>query len=99
MATMPAQRDLFAKGIDARADMDPSAGERLDREDDVVDDTVADFYEEIARSSDKVGLQGAIQLSRIGRYLERIADHAVNVAQHVTYIVTGSFPGDHRAAD
>ena len=41
----------------------------------------------------------AIQLSRVGRYLERIADHGVNIGQHVTYIVTGSFPGDHKGAD
>lgn len=90
---------LFSRGIDALADMDETAGDVLDRDDDVVDDTVSEFYSEIARSSDRIGLQGSIQLSRIGRYLERIADHAVNVAQHVTYIVTGSFPGDLHAAD
>jgi phosphate uptake regulator len=28
----------------------------------------------------------------VGRYMERIADHAVNIAEHVTFIVTGRFP-------
>jgi phosphate uptake regulator len=30
--------------------------------------------------------------------MERIADHAVNIAEHVTFIVTGSFPEEPAAA-
>jgi phosphate uptake regulator len=28
----------------------------------------------------------------VGRFFERIADHGVNVAQNVTYVMTGVFP-------
>ncbi|MBT8208494.1 MAG: phosphate signaling complex protein PhoU [Acidimicrobiia bacterium] len=83
---------VFAGGIDALADMDSTAGSRLDQEDDVVDDVCSEFYSMIARDSDAIGLAAAIELSRIGRYLERIADHAVNVAENVTYVVTGHWP-------
>lgn len=83
---------LFGKGIDALADMDAAAGARLDVEDDRVDVSCSDFYRELAQESDSIGLPGAIELSRIGRYLERIADHAVNMAETVTYTVTGEFP-------
>ncbi len=85
---------LFARAIDALADMDEDAGPRLDAEDDAVDDTVSAFYTAIGRESTEIGLESAIELSRIGRYLERIADHGVNIGEHVTYIVTGEFPAD-----
>jgi len=83
---------LFGEGIDALADMDATAGSRLDAQDDRVDESCGDFYRELARESDDIGLAGAIELSRIGRYLERIADHAVNMAETITYTVTGQYP-------
>lgn len=83
---------LFGRGIQALADMDSTAGSRLDQEDDLVDEICGDFYQELARDSVNVGLPAAIELSRIGRFLERIADHAVNVAESVTYIVTSHWP-------
>jgi len=84
--------ELFASALDAVTDMDPTAGPRLDEEDDVVDDLVGDFYAAIAANADPLGLDLAIELSRVGRYFERIADHAVNLGEHVTFIVTGEFP-------
>jgi phosphate transport system protein len=83
---------LFGAGIDALADMDSSAGSRLDKADDKVDESCGDFYRDLAQESDSIGLAGAIELSRIGRYLERIADHAVNMAETITYTVTGEYP-------
>jgi phosphate transport system protein len=84
--------DLFGSALDAVKDMDPTAGQRLDEEDDVVDDLVGDFYGAIALQADLLGLDLGIELSRVGRYFERIADHAVNLGEHVTFIVTGAFP-------
>lgn len=83
---------LFASSLDAFGAMEAGAGERLDAEDDVVDDLVSDFYGAIATSANELGLDLAIEMSRIGRYFERIADHAVNIGEHITFIVTGEFP-------
>jgi phosphate transport system protein len=83
---------LFGEGIDALAVMDATAGSRLDEQDDIVDESCGEFYRELAQESDDIGLAGAIELSRIGRYLERIADHAVNMAETITYTVTGQYP-------
>lgn len=83
---------LFGRGIEALDEMDSTAGSRLDQEDDLVDDTCSTFYSQLAAESDTLGLSAAIELSRIGRYLERIADHAVNVAEGVTYTVTSHWP-------
>lgn len=84
--------DLFQQGLEALAVLDASAGARLDVADDEVDEIVGQVYAAIAEQSDDLGFDLAVELSRVGRYMERIADHAVNIAEHVTFIVTGSFP-------
>lgn len=89
---------VWRMGIDAVADMDERAGYELDEADDVVDDLVGEYYGAVAAESDDFGLEVAISLSRVGRFLERIADHAVNIGENVTYIVTATFPGDTHAA-
>lgn len=89
--------DLFSRGLDALADLDAEAGARLDEADDAVDDLVGELYSAIAQRSGDMGFDLAVELSRVGRYMERIADHAVNIAEHVTFIVTGSFPEEPAA--
>jgi phosphate transport system protein len=84
--------DLFALGIDSVATLDPEAGPRLDREDDTVDTLVGEFYVLLASEAEGMHVDTAIELSRVGRYMERIADHAVNVAEHIGFAVTGIFP-------
>jgi phosphate transport system protein len=32
-----------------------------------------------------------VQIALVGRYFERVADHAVNVAERVCFMVTGEF--------
>jgi phosphate transport system protein len=83
---------LLAKAIDALDEMDPDAAVRLDADDDEVDTLVGELYALIAGESAQLDMEHVIELSRTGRYLERIADHAVNIGDHVCYIVTGSFP-------
>ncbi len=38
------------------------------------------------------GVEPAIDLALLGRYYERIADHAVSIARRVVYLVTGQTP-------
>jgi len=84
--------DVFHQALEALAALDASAGARLNVADDEVDDLVGMLYTAIAERSDDMGFDLAVELSRVGRYMERIGDHAVNVAEHVTFIVTGEFP-------
>jgi len=35
------------------------------------------------------GVETAVDISLVGRYYERYADHAVSVARRVVYLVTG----------
>jgi len=38
------------------------------------------------------GVEAAVDLALLGRYYERIADHAVSVANRVVFVVTGENP-------
>lgn len=89
---------VFSKAIVALDEMDSGAGIQLEADDDEVDDLVAEFYRTIGRESEAIGLETGIALTRVGRFLERIADHAVNVGENITYVVTAEFPGDTHSA-
>ncbi|HEX5631245.1 MAG TPA: phosphate signaling complex protein PhoU, partial [Acidimicrobiia bacterium] len=91
--------ELFARGLEALRNLDPNAASAIDRADDDVDAVVGELYHLIGRNSDNIGFDLAIELSRIGRYMERIGDHAVNIAEHVTFVVTGAFPGSAELKD
>ncbi len=94
--TVDASARVFAASVDAIADMNPKAGRSLDRADDEVDDLVSQWYTMISAEAEQIGLETAIALSRVGRYLERIADHAVSVGDNITYVSTGEYPNTHR---
>jgi phosphate transport system protein len=85
---------LFRLSIDAYLDEDAGLASALDDMDDVVDELHADFIEAIfeAHSEGRKDLQSAVQLALVGRYYERIADHAVNIGERVSYMVTGWLP-------
>jgi phosphate transport system protein len=38
------------------------------------------------------GVEAAVDIALLGRYYERIADHAVSVANRVVFVVTGEVP-------
>ena len=85
---------VLSKAITALGALDAEAGEALEAEDDVVDDLVAAFYKEVGLERNGLSLEVGIALTRMGRFLERIADHGVNIGENTAYIVTAEFPGD-----
>lgn len=97
-AVVSASCKVFSLGIDALADMRREAGFEIDAADDEVDDLVSEFYTMVGRHSHEIGLEPAIGLSRVGRFLERIADHSVNIGEHVTYVVTAELPREGHVA-
>ncbi len=42
----------------------------------------------------KYGVAAAVDVTLLGRYYERFADHAVEIGRRVTFLVTGVLPPD-----
>ena len=58
-------------------------------DDDTIDDLHAQLFEQLLSGTFEHGVEAAIDLALVGRYYERLADHAVSVSHAVTYLVTG----------
>ena len=81
---------MLATSLVALADLDSSAGARVKEYDNIVDDAYDRLYDAIAFQRDVPGIvEPILLLGLIIRHLERMADHATNISQRVTYIVTG----------
>ncbi len=85
---------LIRAAIDCYVDSDTALAAALDDIDDRLDELQVDYIEAIFSQHGEGGLplQGAVQLAMIGRYYERIGDHAVNIGERVLYMVTGWLP-------
>lgn len=88
-----AQR-LYRHATEAYADRDEAKAAELDRMDDVLDAVHSTFITQIIESSraGMLDVECALQLALVGRYYERIGDHAVNVGERVRYMVSGWLP-------
>ena len=81
---------MLATSLVALADLDQSAGARVKEYDDIVDDAHDRLYNAIAMQKNVPGVvEPVLLLGLIIRHLERMADHATNISQRVTYMVTG----------
>jgi phosphate transport system protein len=65
--------------------------EQIGRDDDAVDALYSQVFRELLTYmiEDPQTIGQATQLIFVGRYLERIADHAQNIAEWIVYLVTG----------
>ena len=52
----------------------------------------ASSFTELLSDSWTYGVESAVDVALLGRYYERIADHAVSVANRVVFVVTGQMP-------
>jgi phosphate transport system protein len=87
--------------VDAFADLEVAIASALPDMDDVMDDLQKELFRAIFESStaDDAGIQRAVQLALIGRYYERIADHAVLIGAWTRFMVTGEFPSRSEQSD
>jgi phosphate transport system protein len=83
---------LVAKAGTVIAKRDVEAAIELEAEDDVMDQLHKSMFRELLSEEWPHGIEAAIDVTLLGRYYERFADHAVSVARRVVYLVTGERP-------
>lgn len=90
---------LYGWAMDAYQEGDADLAGALDDMDDRLDELHRDYIQTILEiHADVRDIQVAVQLALVGRYYERIGDHAVNIGERVQYMVTGSLPEHPSAA-
>jgi phosphate transport system protein len=82
---------MLKRSLDAMVNMDQDLAYKVCLEDDEIDDMNRRVYdkvkEAIGRQPERVGY--LINLLLVARHLERIADHATNIAEDVIYVIDG----------
>ena len=71
---------------------DVEAAIELGRDDEVMDQLRRRSFTELLSEDWGHGVEAAVDVALLGRYYERIADHAVSVANRVVFVVTGQQP-------
>jgi len=71
------------------AERDIEAAQQLEEDDEEMDQLRRSSFRLMLDDSWQHGVESAVDLALLGRYYERIADHAVSLARRVVYLVTG----------
>jgi phosphate transport system protein len=83
---------MIAKVGHIIANSDVAAAEELEQADEEMDKLRRSSFRELLGSDWKHGVEPAVDIALLGRYYERIADHAVSIARRVVFLVTGEQP-------
>lgn len=95
LVDLPRMADMAQKmlkdSLEAYINLDIALAEQVCQADDNVDDIYQQIFRELLTymMEDPRTISQATQLIFVARYLERVADHATNIAEWVIYLVTG----------
>ena len=67
----------------------------IEKDDDEIDALHRKIIQTLLDPNWKHGVETAIDMTLLGRYYERCADHAVSIARRVYFLVTGSYATDN----
>ncbi|WP_068165360.1 phosphate signaling complex protein PhoU [Rhodococcus phenolicus] len=73
---------------------DPERAARLHEEDEAMDDLHRHLFTVLMDRDWDHGVAAAVDVTLLGRFYERFADHAVEVGRRVVFLVTGKLPTD-----
>ena len=82
---------IVAKAGSVIASKDVDAALLLEKDDDQMDGLHRQVFTTLLGEHWSYGIEAAVDVTLIGRYYERFADHAVSVASRVVYLVTGEW--------
>ena len=84
--------DMLRRSIDAYVELDTDKARAVCADDDIVDDLnrsiIHEMIEQMHSCPDKI--EPSLSLFTASRHLERVADHATNIAEEAVYMVEGS---------
>jgi len=99
-----AQGNLVYRVLDATREAlenrDLELARKLAELDEPIDHLYKQFFRELARLHDEDDIEWASSMVLAARYLERIADNAVDIGERIAYLITGereSHPADEHA--
>jgi len=90
MATTADEMIFAAAEIVASRDLE--AARELEQADDTMDQLRRSMFRVLLSESWREGVEPAVDMALIGRYYERIGDHAVSMARRIVFLVTGQHP-------
>lgn len=100
-----AQGNLVYRVLDATrealAERDLELACKLPELDEPIDHLYKQFFRELARLHEEEEIEWASSMVLASRYLERIADNAVDIGERIAYLITGErdWPGDAAKAE
>jgi phosphate transport system protein len=86
-----ATRTMLKNSLDSLVNLDAALAKKVCASDDEVDACYREMYEEVKKSitASPATLDDLLQVLSTSRHLERIADHATNIAEDVVYMIEG----------
>ena len=84
--------DMVAQVCEVIGNRDVESAIALGRADEEMDQLRRDSFVELLGADWAHGVEAAVDIALLGRYYERIADHAVSIANRVIFVVTGHQP-------
>ncbi len=84
-------REMLHRAIDAFVELDPTLARRVCLADDEIDQLNVELIEQLIAQMERFPhlVRPNMHLFSTTRYLERVADHATNIAEDVVFLVEG----------
>lgn len=83
--------DMVFNAINAFVKLDLKLAQQVIKDDDIVDREFDDVMKSVTEQikNDSIESEYAVSVIMVAKYMERVADHAVNLAEWTTFIITG----------
>jgi phosphate transport system protein len=90
--------DLGNSAREVLLSRDPEQARLIREEDDAMDDLHRHLFSVMMDREWKHGVAAAVDVTLLGRFYERFADHAVEISRRVIFQVTGNLPAEEEIA-
>ncbi len=84
--------EMIASAADIVETRDVRAAQELEVADDEMDRLRRSMFRILLSDDWEAGVEPAVDMALLGRYYERIGDHAVSMARRIVFLVTGQHP-------